>query len=154
MKKAMGWCLVGVLALAAGCARKGEVILLKKLPEIEISGLDELMEFEQAEISKDRMWVMIPGRAKQDLGRGYRIEVTRFQDGERLDTITAYVTRAEPMPGTEAWDGEGPAPLGKGPSLNDGPPTIPPVAAGEKIKVSVDATTNTGRITKIALGPE
>ena len=155
MKRATVWCLVGVLALVAGCRRSDEVILLKRLPEIEMSGMDEFVDFGPAEISQDRLWVVIPGKAKQDLGQAFPVTVTRYMGGERLDTITARVVRDEPMPGAPVAGPEGAPPgVPAGPWMEMGPQAVPPVASGEKVKLSVDSTTNKGVITKLVFAPE
>ena len=153
MKRATVWCLAGFLALAVGCGKTGEVILLKELPEMDTSAIDAYAEWGPGEISKDRMWVKLNGKAKQELGLGMRVIVTRFTAEGRLDTIPGqlrllYQPPAEmPAPSAPGEGAAGSLPPG------DGPVAPPPIMPGDEVTISVDATTDKGVITKLVFAP-
>jgi len=155
MKKVAVCCLVGLLALAVGCRRSGQVVLLKELPEIDTSALDTYADWGPGEISTDRMWVKLNGKAKKELGLGIRVRVKRFIGEELLDTVPGQLrllyqppaeTPAPPSPGGGAG--------GAVPLRSDGPTPPPPIMPGDEVTISVDATTNQGVITKLVLTPD
>ena len=152
MKRVAVVCLVGLLALAFGCGKWGELILLKALPEIDKSALDPYVDLGPGEISSDKVWVNISGTAKQDLGQGLQVDMERFTAEGRLDNVTAYLRLAKP-PAPVIPDMPEPGQGGKGALFR--PPILPPrpISVGDEVTMVMDGTSTKGAITKLVLKP-
>ena len=154
MKRATVVCMVGLLALTIGCWKRGDkLIRLTTLPEIDTSALDPYVEITNKEISSDRVWVILQGKAKQPLGGGLQINVQRFTGEGPLDTVTTSVVMGGPVP-------LGPfSPRGaerKAPTPEERAAVRPGnkgIEQGDEILIRVDATTTKSKITKLQLSP-
>lgn len=174
MKRIAFWCLVGLVALVFGCGKKDTVIRLDKLPETDLSALNPYVEWQPAEISADRLWVNLKGKAKVNLGPSLRVKVTRFTAAGRLDTVFAQVIPgSRPDSGIPGQPGSGdegagaiPAPTappgasgtGEAGSGDLPPELVPipspkPIEAGDEVAMQVDATTDKGVVTKLVFVP-
>ena len=148
MNRATACLLMGCLALVFGCGPKVTVVYLREVPELDLSALDPYVEWGPAEISQDRMWVKLKGKAKADLGEALGVTVTRFTAQGRLDTVFAKVLEAT------AGTPEGTGPPQAPPEVDPDPPMRPPIiedliTAGDEVWMDVDATTDKGVVTKL-----
>ena len=146
--------VLGVLVLVMRLGDRSAVVPLKELPEIDHSALDPYVEYEGARIHGERYTIVIRGKAKEDLwvtrtqglspGKNMPVEVDRFMDGEKVDTVTASVGLQESKfpPGYVHPEG-----------ANYPPPFIFDVEAGDKVVIMIDATTTTGRFDRMVIRP-
>ena len=119
--------------------------LLKKAPEIDASAIAEYMAFEKVVIAPDRLMVVVKGKAAKDLPPQTPIQVDRFKDGAKLDTVPTMLTL------------DGPPRLPDGYVIKENQPGPPPfiydIQTGDPVGMSIDATIESGRITKLVIRP-
>jgi hypothetical protein len=136
----------------AGCGPDQTIVLLKDVPEIDHSAIDELVTYEGAEISESRMFVVVKGTAKVDMGPGRGVRVQRHTKDGLLDTIAARISSAKEVVQPE------PTPVDPNRDPNVMPPRPPMpkpalVEAGGPVQIDIDATMSGGRITKLVIMP-
>ena len=93
MKKLLILCVVGALALPAGCDR-GELDP-GNLPEVDSTAISDMVEITGMRASENRLILIIEGTARQELGAYVSLSVVRYKGEERLqETKTAFITYA------------------------------------------------------------
>ena len=142
----------GVLSLLVGCGSKLTVVLLKEVPEIDHSALDPLMDYGGAEISENRLFVVVKGTAKVAMGLSHGVRVQRYTKEGLLDTTSARISSAKEV--------SQPEPLPVDPDRDpDVMPPRPPMPApplieeGGPVQIEIDATMSGDRITKLVIMP-
>ncbi|MFH0964044.1 MAG: hypothetical protein V2A58_08525 [Planctomycetota bacterium] len=154
MKRVAVLCGVGLLALIVGCSKSGDkLIRLTEVPEIVSTALDPYVTLGDKTISDDRIWVIAKGKAKQPLGERLQLNVQRFTAAGPLDQVTAFVVLANPPvvePPPRPGDTEG---AGGAPGPDYVPPPPPKIVADDEISITIDATSDKGKITKVVLTP-
>ena len=140
------------MALLAGCGPKLTVVLLSEVPEIDHSAIDPLVAYESAEISKDRLFVLVTGTAKEDMGLFRKVKVQRYTKDGLLDTKDAFIKSSKEV--------EQPAPQPVDPDRDSSvmpprPPMPPPpiIEEGGPVQIALDATISGGKITKLVIQP-
>jgi len=139
-----------LLALVAGCGPKLTIVFLEEAPEIDHSGIDHLMDYEGAEISKDRMFVVVKGTARAYMGLSMGVRVQRHTKDGLLDTIPARITSGKEVPQPEKQ----PVDPDADPSVMPPRPPMPPppiIEEGGPVHILINATMSGGRITKLII---
>ena len=158
MKRMTVLLAVGLLVLFVGCGPKLTVVLLEEVPEIDHAGIDHLLDYEGAEISKDRLFIIVRGTAKMYLGLSTGVNVERHTKAGLLDTIGASITSGKEVPQPEKQ----PVDLDADPSVMPPRPPMPPpsvIEEGGPVHIMINATMSGGRITRLIItatpgGPE
>jgi len=151
MKQAGLVCALCAVALIVGCRGRGEtVVRITELPTIDTSGVDQYVTLDEPSIASGGLMVEIKGTAKQALGANTMpVTVTRFKDGERLDTKQTVIRQNRPVdPATmPVRDPNMP------PEMEDHspPPPPPPIEEGDPVVVTIDASCEGGIITKLVI---
>ena len=151
------FCLaVGLLALvmALGCGDKETVVRIKEVPDVDHSAIDEYVEIGEMKVDSEGLLVLISGTAKAAMGTGIAVKVDRFRGSTKVDTVNSRIAQGKlpEMPVGSAGppsEGERPPP----PGFGEGPPPIPPIEVGDPVTISIDATMEGGRISKLVIRP-
>ena len=151
MKKPIVVAAVIVVALAAlffyqRSRNKVDIRLLKAVPEIDVTAIEDIIHFNNVKIASDKFDVVVTGTARIPLELGLPVLVDRFQDAEKTDTVPAYI-RLNSKPrlpeGYVIQEGQG------GP-----PPFDYRILPGDPVRIDIDATIRTGRFTRLVIRPD
>lgn len=142
-----------IAALIVGCGgQKETVVRITEMPTIDTSGVDQYVSLDDKSIASGGLFVQLKGTAKAPLGQRMRVSVTRFRDGERLDTKTAYVTLNKPPdPSTMPPPRDPGADGGPPEEMREPPPPPPDIVEGDPVQLLIDASCEGGKITKLVV---
>ena len=152
MKKPSLYVAAGILAFLAGCGPKQTVVLLDQVPEIDHSAIDQLVDYKSAEISEDRLFIVVRGIAKANMGLSRGVRVQRYTNEGMLDTIAGSIQSSKEVPQPE----KPPPDPNRDPNVMPPRPPMPPpllIEEGGPVHVTIDATMSGGRITKLVITP-
>ena len=153
MKRVGLVCALCAMALIVGCGKqKVTVVTLKELPTIDTSAVDEYVTLDDPSISGDGLFVNIKGTAKMALGTSMAVMVTRFKDGQRLDTKPAAIMPNKPRDPSEMPARPQPGDPAPDPAMeNHEPPPPQVIEEGDPVLLSIDASCEGGVITKLVI---
>lgn len=147
-------CALCAMALIVGCGKQKEtVVRITDLPTIDTTAVDQYVTLDEPSIASGGLFVQIKGTAKVDLGQGMQVTVTRFKDGQRLDTKPAVIRLNKPPDPSEMPPDRTPGAEGLPPDMeaHEPPPPPPPIVAGDPVQVLIDASCEGGIITKLVI---
>ena len=147
MRRAAMVCALCAVGFVAGCGRGDTLVYLKEVPELDTSAIEPYVTIEETKIGDSRMYVVMSGTAKQDLGMQMNLSVDRYVKGRKFDTVQTAITPIREI----KFDENTPRVVLDPDSPRPGPPAhlFAPISAGGKVTIRVDATTTEGVITKL-----
>lgn len=158
-------CGLGAMALLAlGCGGKVTVVPIKQVPEIDASDIAQYVQLGEATIGPNRLFIVVAGTAKMNLGKRLPVRIARFKDGEPLDTKDAFFTLNKPedpsrIPAAGGRGARGapedelppPPDIAVPGELPQPPEPEPDIEEGDPVQLRVDASTEGGAITKLVI---
>lgn len=149
-------CAAAALLVWAGCGGSGTTVVpISAVPDINHSALDPFVDYGKAVISPDKLFIVIHGKAKANLGQRMKVKIQRFKDGQPLDSKDGYVTLNKPSevpagPPPPQPGGPGGDPIDE---RREPPPPPPDIDEGDPVQLLVDASCEGGKITKLVITP-